>query len=229
VVRKQDWAQFVSFTAVAAGLASVVRGRRRQALALLAVAAIGDAAGRRWSRGSPRPLPASLRWILAVPRPPGALRRALQPQRRERILELGPGLGQQAVQVAEWVGPDGRVDMLDVQQEMLDATASRAERNGVGNVVAALADASGRLPYDDGTFDAAYLSSVLGEIPDREETLRELHRVLKLGGRLIVAEVALDPDFIPAGRLRALGEEAGFHFDRRLGPPFAYHARFTKG
>lgn len=126
------------------------------------------------------------------------------------------------------MGPDGRVDVLDVQQEMLDATATRAERYGVRNIVATLADASGRLPYEDGSFDAACLSSVLGEIPDGEGASRELHRVLKPGGRLIVAEVALDPDFVPTGRLRSLGEAAGLRFDRRLGPPFAYRARFNK-
>jgi ubiquinone/menaquinone biosynthesis C-methylase UbiE len=64
----------------------------------------------------------------------------LAPTDGERILELGPGLGQQAVQVAEWVGSDGRVDVLDVQQEMLDATAARAGRRSASNVVATLAD-----------------------------------------------------------------------------------------
>jgi ubiquinone/menaquinone biosynthesis C-methylase UbiE len=120
------------------------------------------------------------------------------------------------------------VDVVDVQQAMLDATTGRAARRGLGNVMGTLADASGQLPYEDCSFDAAYLSSVLGEIPNREEALQELHRVLRRGGRLVVAEVALDPDFIRSGHLRDLGEEAGFRFDRRLGPPFAYHARFIK-
>jgi ubiquinone/menaquinone biosynthesis C-methylase UbiE len=141
---------------------------------------------------------------------------------------LGPGLGQQAVQVAGWVGPVGRVDVLDLQQEMLDATVERARRHGIANVVPTLADASGRLPYEDSSFDAAYLSSVLGEIPDREGTLLELRRVLRPGGRLVVAEVALDPDFIPPARLRVLGEGAGLSFEGRFGPPFAYHAWFIK-
>jgi hypothetical protein len=56
-VRKQDWAQFISIGALAGGGVSLVRGRRRRALALVAAAAAGDAAGRIWSRESPGPSP----------------------------------------------------------------------------------------------------------------------------------------------------------------------------
>jgi SAM-dependent methyltransferase len=215
-------------SAIIGAVAALGRGRRRPSLAFVAIAAAGHVAGRRWSRSAPSPMPASLRWVLALPRPTGALLRAVEPRPRERILELGPGLGQQAVQIGQRLGPDGRLDVLDVQQEMLDATSARAKRHGLGNVAPSLADASGRLPYDDEVFDAAYLSSVLGEIPDREGALRELHRVLRSGGRLVVAEVALDPEFIRPRQLRELGEHAGFRFERRLGAPFAYHARLVK-
>jgi SAM-dependent methyltransferase len=226
-VRKQDWAQLASVAAVTGAVAALFRRRRRRALTLFGVAAAGDVLGRRWSRADPGPLPYALRWVLAVPRPAAPLLRALEPRPGERILEIGPGLGQQAVLVAKTVGRDGRVDVLDVQQGMLDATVRRAERDGVGNVVPALADASGRLPYEDASFDAAYLMSVLGEIPDRRGTLRELRRVLKPGGRLVVGEMAADPDFVPAGRLREMADAAALRLDRRFGPPFAYHARFV--
>jgi len=128
--------------------------------------------------------------------------------------------------VARWVAPDGSVDILDIQQEMLDETMRRAEREGLRNITPALADASGRFPYADAIFEAAYLNGVLGEIPDRSQALSELRRVLKPAGRLVVGEVAFDPDFVPLRQLRHLAEPAGFRFDRRDGPPFAYFARF---
>jgi ubiquinone/menaquinone biosynthesis C-methylase UbiE len=193
----------------------------------MVAAVAGDTVARRWSRGEPAPLPYLLRWELAIPRPAGPLRRALAARKGERILEIGPGLGQHAVEVAGYVGPGGRVDVLDVQQEMLDATAARAERRGVRNVVAALAASSGRLPYEDDSFDAAYIVTVLGETPDRQQTLLELRRVLKPGGRLIVGEIAIDPDFVPARQLRAMAAVAGLRLVRRFGPPFAYHAQFV--
>lgn len=226
-MRRQDWSQVVSLTALLAALASLLRGRLRGAAGFLAVAAAGEAAGRRWSRGDPRPLPYALRWQLAIPRPAGSLVRALAPCEGERILEIGPGLGQHAVEVAARVGTQGRVDVLDVQQDMLDATAARAARRGVSNIVGALADSSAGLPYENATFDAAYIVTVLGEIPDPPQTLNELRRVLKPGGRLIVGEIAVDPDFISPRRLRAMAEPAGLRLVRRSCPPFAYHAQFV--
>ncbi len=217
----------VSVAALFAAFISLLRGRSRRAFALTVAAAAGDTVARRWSRGEPTPLPYMLRWELAIPRPTGPLRRALAAREGERILEIGPGLGQHAVEVAGYVGPKGCVDVLDVQQEMLDATAARAKRRGVSNIVAALATSSGRLPYEDASFDAAYIVTVLGEIPDHQQTLMELRRVLKPGGRLIVGEIVIDPDFVPPRRLSLMAEDAGLRLVRRLGPRFAYHAEFV--
>ncbi len=102
-----------------------------------------------------------------------------------------------------------------------------AQRKHVDNIVFTLGDASGNFEYSDATFDAAYLNSVLGEISDQRRALSELRRVLKPDGRLVLAEVAFDPDFVSLHRLRDLTEAAGFRFDRRDGPPFAYFARFV--
>jgi SAM-dependent methyltransferase len=226
-MRRQDWSQVVSAAALLAAVTSLLRGRPRMAFALIVAAVAGDAAARRLSRGEPTPLPYALRWELALPRPTGPLRRALAASTGERILEIGPGLGQHAVKVAGYVGPEGRVDVLDVQQEMLDATAARAERRGVRNVVAALAAPSAPLPYADALFDAAYLVTVLGEIPDRQQILVELRRVLKSSGRLVVGEIVLDPDFVPARKLYPMAEAAGFSLVHRFGPSFNYHAQFA--
>jgi SAM-dependent methyltransferase len=210
---------------------AVVAATRRRfgsAGVLAATAAAADACGRVWSRRTPGPIPAALRWVLRVPHPAGPLRRALQPAPGERVLEVGPGLGQNAVQVAEWVTSNGRVDILDVQREMLDATLSRAGQRGVANITATLADENAVFPYGDATFDTAYLNSVLGEIPDPAFALSELHRVLRPGGRLVVGEVALDPDFVSWSRLQSLAAAAGFRLDKREGQRFVYFARYVK-
>ena len=141
------------------------------------------------------------------------------------MLEVGPGTGYYALHVAEWLEPGGTLDVLDLQQEMLDHVMRRGQERGIENIVPTRGDAR-ILPYPEGSFDAAYLTVVLGEIPDQEQALQELHRVLKPGGRLVVGEVFLDFHMIPFGALRERAEAAGLSFERRLGGPLGYFASF---
>ena len=67
-----------------------------------------------------------------------------------------------------------------------------AAKRGIANIESTLGDAQA-LPYDDDSFDAAYLVTVLGEIPDQDAALRELARVVRPGGRLVVGELFGDP------------------------------------
>lgn len=137
----------------------------------------------------------------------------------------GPGTGYYALHVAEWLEPGGTLDVLDLQQAMLDHVMRRGQECGIENIVPTRGDAR-ILPYPEGSFDAAYLTVVLGEIPDQEQALQELHRVLKPGGRLVVGEVFLDFHMIPFGTLRERAEVAGLSFKRWLGGPLGYFASF---
>jgi ubiquinone/menaquinone biosynthesis C-methylase UbiE len=182
----------------------------------------------RW-RGNPSACPYSLRFSLELPHPfvtRSRLREILSPTPGERMLEMGPGTGYYSLDVARWVGPDGTLDVLDIQQEMLDHTLRRAHESSVSNIVPARGDAQ-ELPYPDDKFDAAYLSFVLGEVPDQDAVLRELRRVLKPGGRLVIGEALPDPHMVPFEKLRAEAEAAGLRFERQLGGPLGYYARFA--
>jgi ubiquinone/menaquinone biosynthesis C-methylase UbiE len=182
----------------------------------------------RW-RKNPSACPYEQRYFLEVPHPfltRDRLRRILVPQPGERVLEVGPGTGYYTLDIAEQIAPDGGVlDILDLQQEMLDHTMRKASERHITNIVPTQGDAQ-ELPYPDDTFDAAYMAVTLGEISEQDATLRELRRVLKPSGRLVVGEIFGDPHMVPFGSLRARAEAAGLRFEQRLGGKLAYFARF---
>jgi ubiquinone/menaquinone biosynthesis C-methylase UbiE len=192
---------------------------------LVAAAAVGAAVA--WWRLNPSACPYGQRFWVQAPHPfitRERLREALEPSPGERVLELGPGTGYYSLPVAEWLGPEGRLDLLDVQQEMLDHTLRAARDAGVaGRLHPVCADAR-EMPYEDGAFAAAFLVTVLGEVPDQDAALRELHRVVRPGGRVVVGELIGDPHMVLPGALRRRGEAAGFRWERRVGPPFGFFA-----
>lgn len=184
-----------------------------------------------WWRRNPSACPYNQRFWVEAPHPlitRPRLREILAPARGERLLEVGPGTGYYALDVADWIAPGGQLDVFDLQQEMLDHTLRRAAERGIANVVPTQGDAR-ELPYADETFDGAYLVTVLGEIPDQEAALRELARVVRPGGRVVVGELFGDPHWVSPAKLLARAERAGLRFERRLGSPLGYFARFGRG
>jgi ubiquinone/menaquinone biosynthesis C-methylase UbiE len=201
--------------------------RARTALGAGGLALLGAAL---WWRKNPSACPYGQRFWIEAPHPiitRTRLREVLDPSPGERVLEIGPGTGYYTLDLAQWVEPDGMVEVFDIQQEMLDHTMRRAGQRGLANVSATRGDATG-LPYEDDSFDAALLVAVLGEIPEGDAALRELRRVLKPGGRLVVGELFGDPHFTTFGSLRHRAEEASLFLDARSGNWLGYFARFLK-
>jgi ubiquinone/menaquinone biosynthesis C-methylase UbiE len=183
-----------------------------------------------WWRKNPSACPYSQRFWVEAPHPfitRSRLREILDPKPGQRILEVGPGTGYYTLEVAEWVGSEGGVDILDIQRDMLDHTMRRAAEEGIENITPTEADARA-MPYEDGTFDAAFLVTVLGEVPDQDAAVRELSRVLRPGGRLVVGELLGDPHYVSQRALRLRAAGAGLNFERRVGTALGYFARFSK-
>ena len=196
---------------------------------LLGAAVATVAAVALWWRKNPSACPYSQRFWVEAPHPlitRSRLRETLEPRPGERVLEIGPGTGYYTLDLAEWVGPEGTVEIFDIQPEMLDHTVRRADERGIRNVTATEGDAQ-HLPFEDASFDAVILITVLGEIPDQDAALREAARVLRPGGRLIVGELVGDPHYVTPGSLRQRADDAGLAFERRVGPKLGYFARFS--
>jgi ubiquinone/menaquinone biosynthesis C-methylase UbiE len=182
-----------------------------------------------WWRKNPSACPYNQRFWVQAPHPfitRDRLREVLEPSAGERILEIGPGTGYYTLDIASWVAPDGEVEIFDIQQEMLDHTMKRATENGAANVTATRGDAQS-LPYDDASFDAVILITVLGEIPDQDAALAEVKRVLRPGGRLVVGELVGDPHYVTPSSLERRAEAAGLRLESRSGPKLGYFARLV--
>jgi SAM-dependent methyltransferase len=195
--------------------------------ALLAGAAVWLAL-RGWAALRPTAFPYLARAMLDVPRPlitRTRLLEILRPTSGEHVLEIGPGTGYYTLPVAARLQPEGRLEIVDVGRRYLDHTVERARRAGLRNVVPTLSDGES-LPFADASFDAAYLVSTLGEIPDPPAALRELRRVLKPAGRLVVGEIVIDPDFPRLRWLRERARACGLLLEEQVGTPLGYFARF---
>lgn len=193
---------------------------------LLAGAGLAAAAAAAWWLTDSAPYPYAQRALLDIPLPFLTNRRLdalLAPRLGERVLEIGPGTGLQALHVARQLGPSGRLDVVDIQQAMLDCVMRRADARDIGGIVPARADAR-QLPFADGSFDAAYLITALGEIPDPLAALRELRRVLRPEGRLIIGEF-FDRHYVPLVTLLRYASASDFEPAMHLGTPIAYLAR----
>lgn len=143
------------------------------------------------------------------------------------VLEIGSGSGRYALQVASTTGC--RVLGVDVNEPGIhNANLLAAEQNLAERVQFEKCDASQPLRFQDSVFDAVFSNDVLCHIPGRDKLLRELHRVLRPGGRLLFSdalviggvisyqEIAARSSigyflFSPPGENQRLLEEAGFN------------------
>lgn len=111
----------------------------------------------------------------------------------------------------------GRLDLFDLQPEMLEKARRQLELAGFHDVGFTTGEASDGFPYPEHTFDTAFLAAVIGEVPDKPACIRSLGRVLKPGGQLVFAVAFPDPDRMSVRDLRELAEPESFEFVEATG------------
>jgi ubiquinone/menaquinone biosynthesis C-methylase UbiE len=100
-----------------------------------------------------------------------------------KALEIGAGTGFFSLNLRQ-AGVLDEVHVTDISPGMVEAAERNAERLGFA-IEGRTADAE-RLPYEDGTFDIVVGHAVIHHLPDVEQAFREMLRVLKPGGRVVI-------------------------------------------
>ncbi|HSP97556.1 MAG TPA: arsenite methyltransferase [Candidatus Dormibacteraeota bacterium] len=129
----------------------------------------------------------------------------------ETVLDLGSGAGFDAFLASRAVGPAGKVIGVDMTDEMLAKARANAQQAGFANVEFRKGYIEA-LPVDDASVDVVLSNCVINLVPDKAAVYREVARVLRPGGRMVVSDVVLNeklPEVVAANVAALTGCVAG--------------------
>ncbi len=167
------------------------------------------------SRRACLPCPSWLGWLVELDNPFAREQRAgniiqhLDLESGMRVLDAGCGPGRVTIPLAQAVGAEGDVVAADIQSRTLERVRRKAREAGLTNVTF-VELALGENKLEKSSYDRALLVTVLGEIPDRESVLREIHGALKPGGILSITETMFDPHYQSRKIIQHLAGPVGF-------------------
>jgi arsenite methyltransferase len=107
----------------------------------------------------------------------------------ETIVDIGSGAGIDAFLAANIVGKSGRVIGIDMTDEMLEKARKNAADGKYDNVEFRKGDVEDKIPLSDNSADLVISNCVINLTMDKVKAFREIHRVLKKGGRMVISDL----------------------------------------
>ena len=114
----------------------------------------------------------------------------------DTVIDLGSGAGMDSLIAAARVGPTGKVIGVDMTPAMIHKARQNADVLRISNVEFRLGTLE-ELPIDDNSIDVAITNGVLNLCPGKPAVLQDVHRVLRPGGRLQMADILLHEEVTP--------------------------------
>ncbi len=115
------------------------------------------------------------------------------------VLDIGCGAGVDLMLAARRVGPTGKAIGVDMTPEMLERTRAAVDTAGLDHIELRQGDAEA-LPVEDGTIDVVISNGVLNLTTDKVKAFGEIRRVLRPGGRLLLADIVVAKELSESAR-----------------------------
>jgi demethylmenaquinone methyltransferase/2-methoxy-6-polyprenyl-1,4-benzoquinol methylase len=105
----------------------------------------------------------------------------------DHVLDIAGGTGDLAIKFRKKVGSSGKVILSDINESMLHEGRKNLINHGIIDVEFVQANAES-LPFEDNTFDCVSIAFGLRNVTDKDAALKQMYRVLKKGGTLLILE-----------------------------------------
>jgi demethylmenaquinone methyltransferase/2-methoxy-6-polyprenyl-1,4-benzoquinol methylase len=114
----------------------------------------------------------------------------------DKVLDIAGGTGDLAIEFRKKVGVSGRVILSDINASMLNEGRANLTNKGIFGVDFVQLNAQ-YLPFNNNTFDCVSIAFGLRNVTDKDQALREMYRILKPGGCLLILEFSkTDSEFL---------------------------------
>jgi len=139
----------------------------------------------------------------------------LDAQKGQQVMEIGFGTGHSLIELAQCVGPSGKVFGIDLSEKMVEISQKRIDEKELHNRVELSCGDALHLPYESDSLDGIFMSFTLElfDTPEIPLVLDECKRILKPGGRITVIGMSR---VLPEGLVMGIFEWTHRHFPNYL-------------